>query len=62
VSVPTLLLEGGDSPSFFKKAIGAVHDALPQSRVVVLAGRQHTAINPAPELFLREVLAFFAGG
>jgi pimeloyl-ACP methyl ester carboxylesterase len=58
VHVPTLLLEGGDSPSFFKSAIAAVHDALPDSRVVVLPGQQHAAMNTAPELFLREVLGF----
>ena len=55
---PTLLLLGGDSPQFFKKAIESVHTALPESRIVVMPGQQHTAINTAPELFLREVLAF----
>lgn len=62
IGVPTLLLEGGDSPAFFKKAIVAVHEALPQSRVVVLPGQQHTAINTAPEAFLKEVLGFLAAG
>jgi pimeloyl-ACP methyl ester carboxylesterase len=55
---PTLLLLGGDSPPFFKAAIDAVNKALPESRVVVMPGQQHTAMNTAPELFLREVLAF----
>lgn len=57
---PTLLLLGGDSPAFFKAAIGAVHAALPKSRVVVMPGQQHTAMNTAPELFIREVLHFLA--
>jgi pimeloyl-ACP methyl ester carboxylesterase len=56
--VPTLLLEGGDSPKFLKTAVAAVHAALPQSRVVILPGQQHTAMNTAPDLFLREVLSF----
>jgi pimeloyl-ACP methyl ester carboxylesterase len=55
---PTLLLLGGDSPALFRAAIETVHRALPQSRVVVLPGQQHTAINTAPELFARELLAF----
>jgi pimeloyl-ACP methyl ester carboxylesterase len=58
MKTPTLLLLGGASPPMFKAAIDAVHKALPSSRVVVLAGQQHTAMNTAPELFLREVLGF----
>jgi pimeloyl-ACP methyl ester carboxylesterase len=58
VGVKTLLLLGGDSPSFFKSSIDAVHAALPRSHVVVMPGQQHTAMNTAPELFLREVISF----
>ena len=58
VNVPTLLLLGGDSPGFFKRAIEALNAALPNSRVVVLPGQQHIAIDTAPELFAREVIAF----
>ena len=58
---PTLLLVGGDSPPFFQKAIEIVRAALPVSRVVALPGQRHTAMNTAPELFLREVLGFLAG-
>ena len=56
--VPTLLLLGGDSPPFFKAAIEKVHAALPDSKVVVMPGQQHTAINTAPALYLREVQGF----
>lgn len=56
--VPALLLLGGDSPSFFTKAIEAVHQALPNSRIAVMPGQQHTAMNTAPELFTTEVLRF----
>jgi pimeloyl-ACP methyl ester carboxylesterase len=58
LTTPTLLLLGGDSPAFFKAAIEAVHAALPDSRVVVMPGQQHTAMNTAPELFTRAVVQF----
>jgi pimeloyl-ACP methyl ester carboxylesterase len=58
VTVPTLLLLGGDSPALFKEAINAAGAALPNSRVVVLPGQQHSAMDTAPELFLREVTSF----
>jgi pimeloyl-ACP methyl ester carboxylesterase len=57
---PTLILQGGDSPEFFKAAVATVHAALPESRVAVLPGQQHVAMDSAPELFLKEVLAFLA--
>lgn len=58
LNVPTLLLLGGDSPAFFKAATEAVHEALPDSKVVVLPGQQHIAIDTAPEMFAREVITF----
>lgn len=58
LNIQTLLLLGGDSPAFFKAAIEAVATALPNSRNVVMPGQQHIAMDTAPELFVREVLAF----
>lgn len=58
VQAPTLLLLGGASPPFFKAAIYRVHTALPQSRIVVLPGQTHVAIDTVPDLFAREVLSF----
>jgi pimeloyl-ACP methyl ester carboxylesterase len=58
LTMPTRLLLGGDSPPFLKVATEAVHAALPNSQIVVLPGQQHTAMNTAPELFVREVLQF----
>lgn len=58
--LPALLLLGGDSPAIFKVATDAVHAALPPSRLVILPGQQHVAMNTAPALFLKEVLAFLA--
>ena len=56
----TLLLLGEDSPAYFQAAIEAVHSALPESQVCIMAGQQHAAINTAPELFTHEVVAFLA--
>jgi pimeloyl-ACP methyl ester carboxylesterase len=56
--VPTLLLLGGDSPSIFKRAIGVLDSALPNSRVVEMPGQQHIAMDTNTELFVREVLHY----
>jgi pimeloyl-ACP methyl ester carboxylesterase len=58
---PTLLLIGGESPPFFARAIEAVDAALPDSRVAVMQGQQHVAMDTAPELFTGEVLRFLLG-
>ena len=55
---PTLLLVGGESPAHFRDAVKAVHAAIPTAHVAVLAGQQHAAMNTAPEVFLRQVIAF----
>jgi pimeloyl-ACP methyl ester carboxylesterase len=57
---PCLLLEGGDSPAFLKDATAAVHAALSASRIAVMPGQQHIAMNTAPDLFLSEVTGFLA--
>ena len=58
LSTPTLLLAGGDSPALLKAATQVVAAALPNSRVAVMPGQQHIAMNTAPELFVKEVLTF----
>lgn len=55
---PTLLLMGGDSPEIFQRSIAALDSALPESRVAVMPGQQHIAIDTAPDLFLGEVEGF----
>lgn len=62
MNVPTLMLLGGDSPPFARKNAEYWHDTLPDSRIVVLPGQQHIAMDTAPELFVREVQAFLAEG
>jgi pimeloyl-ACP methyl ester carboxylesterase len=55
---PTLLLLGGASPPFFEAALLKVQQALPSTKLVVLPGQTHVAIDTAPALFAGEVLAF----
>lgn len=50
LQVPTLLLEGGDSPQFAKQAIEMVAAALPNSQIVSMPGQQHIAMDTNPEL------------
>lgn len=58
LNVPALLLLGGDSPEFARATIEALNATLPDSRIAVLPGQQHTAHYTAPDLFVREVQAF----
>jgi pimeloyl-ACP methyl ester carboxylesterase len=58
--VPTMLVLGAESPAFFKTAIDPVLGTLQNNRLVVLPGQQHIAIDTAPDLFAREVVAFLS--
>ena len=58
---PTLLLLGGDSPELFRRGTEVVNRAVSGSRVVVLPGQQHIAMDTNPELFLGEVMGFLTG-
>ncbi len=55
---PTLLLVGGSSPPREWDDATAVAGALPDARVVELAGQQHAAMYTAPDLFVGEVTRF----
>jgi pimeloyl-ACP methyl ester carboxylesterase len=57
-AIPTLLLVGGDSPPVFRQATDMLAGALPDSRIVAMAGQRHVAMDTAPELFLAEVGKF----
>ena len=61
ITVPVLLLTGGDSPDFFKADIDTVAAALPDARIVVIEGQQHIAIDLVPEVFANHVVAFLRG-
>ena len=58
LDVPTLFLQGGDSPAPFNAAGEALRDALPNCEVVVMPGQRHAAMDTATELFTAEVLGF----
>jgi pimeloyl-ACP methyl ester carboxylesterase len=60
-TVPTLLLLGEQSPPLFARVIEALSTTLPDSRVVLLPGQQHAAMDTAPQLFVDAVVRFLAG-
>jgi pimeloyl-ACP methyl ester carboxylesterase len=60
LKVPTLLLLGSESPRYFETAAHAVHAALPNSRIIIMPGQQHVAMDAAPELFVHEVTSFLS--
>ncbi|HSK60547.1 MAG TPA: alpha/beta hydrolase [Actinomycetospora sp.] len=61
LAVPTLLLTGSESPPGYRLAVRAVDEALPDSRVVVMPGQGHGAVDTGTDLFTAEVLRFTGG-
>jgi len=61
-NIPVLLLLGGASPPYFADALKLVTAALKNAHTVVLPGQTHVAMDTAPELFAREVIAFLEAG
>jgi pimeloyl-ACP methyl ester carboxylesterase len=59
--VPTLLLIGGESPDTFEETEKAVAEAPLDSRIVVMAGQGHVAMDTAPDIFTTEVLRYLEG-
>ncbi|MBV8889290.1 MAG: alpha/beta hydrolase [Alphaproteobacteria bacterium] len=55
---PTLLLVGGNSAAEYHATAAALVAVLPNSRVQLLQGQGHRAIDTAPELFVTAVLEF----
>lgn len=58
LQIPALLMLGGDSPSLFKEAIRVLDETLPDSKVLVMPGQQHIAMDTDTEMFIREVKEF----
>lgn len=58
LTIPTRILVGGESPEFAKVAMRELHETLPNSRIAVLEGQGHFAMDTAPKLFVEEVRAF----
>jgi pimeloyl-ACP methyl ester carboxylesterase len=58
ITVPALLMVGGDSPPAMQADYQTVAAALPDAQITVMEGQQHIAIDLIPEEFARRVLAF----
>ena len=58
VSVPTLLLEGSESPESLRADVRLVAETLPNARIEVLEGQAHSADFLAPELVAKKLLGF----
>jgi pimeloyl-ACP methyl ester carboxylesterase len=60
VDVPTLVLHGEHDVRAPRAVADALHDAIPGSRLVVVAGAGHVSSVEAPRQFNREVRDFLA--
>ncbi|MEW5422180.1 alpha/beta fold hydrolase [Amorphus sp. 3PC139-8] len=58
LTVPVLVLLGGESPQRYVDAAHLVADGLPNAHLGLLPGQRHTAITEAPDLFASKVMAF----
>ncbi|CRK55014.1 probable hydrolase [Alloactinosynnema sp. L-07] len=58
ITVPVLLLVGGDSPDLIKADYETVAAALPDARVSIFEGQGHVAMDFIPDVFAERVLAF----
>jgi len=58
LDVPTLLMIGGASPGYFREAAERFHAVIPTSKLFVMQGQQHIAMDTAPELFSEAVIKF----
>lgn len=58
ITIPTLILVGEYSPAWRHEAMNALHAALPQSQLRVLAGQGHLATHTAPDQLANEITTF----
>jgi pimeloyl-ACP methyl ester carboxylesterase len=61
VDAPALLLTGTEGPSHLRDSVRAVHEALPDSRLVELDGVTHLGPVEAPERVVGAVRPFLDG-
>jgi pimeloyl-ACP methyl ester carboxylesterase len=59
ISIPVLLLLGGDSPAFFGAANALLEEMLSDTRTVVMPGQQHMAMDTAPDLVVEALVGFW---
>jgi pimeloyl-ACP methyl ester carboxylesterase len=60
VDAPVLLLTGSEGPAHLRESVRAVHDALPESRLVEFEGVGHSGPTEAPERTVEAVREFVA--
>ncbi|WP_410766436.1 alpha/beta fold hydrolase [Haloferax sp. DFSO60] len=58
LTTPTLLLVGGETAPLHAAASSTLDETLEDSRIVLLEGQAHAAMNTAPELVIDAVLTF----
>jgi pimeloyl-ACP methyl ester carboxylesterase len=58
LTIPTLVLGGGESPGWRHEAMRALHSTLPHSELRILADQGHLATHTAPELLAGEIISF----
>jgi pimeloyl-ACP methyl ester carboxylesterase len=56
LTVPTVLLEGDQSPDELRVGVRVLHEILPDSRLVTMAGVGHEAPQTGPEIFTATLL------
>jgi pimeloyl-ACP methyl ester carboxylesterase len=59
LSIPILLLLGGDSPPLAGRVNAMLEQALPNARTVVMPGQQHIAMETSPDLLIGAILGFW---
>lgn len=55
---PTLCCSGDESPPLLQEGSRVVAEALPDSRIAVMRGQGHEAVETGPDVLVREVLRF----
>jgi pimeloyl-ACP methyl ester carboxylesterase len=56
--IPTLCCSGDESPPFLQEGSQVVAEALPDTRIAVMSGHGHEAVETGPDLLVREVVSF----
>ena len=61
LSVPTVLLDGDQSPDEIRLGVRLLDEVVPDSRLVTMPGVGHEAVETGPEIFAETVLGCLAG-
>ena len=61
LTVPTVLLDGDQSPDEIRLGVRLLDEVVPDSRLVTMPGVGHEAVETGPEIFAETVLGCLAG-